>query len=84
MDKYVVMCRSLSYAQRGQRLLVGNNIAAYIIKAPQSVSLEGCSYGLRIKAADVDKVVIILKSAGIKVGKIFRVDAGGIFSEVSL
>ncbi len=84
MYKYVVMCRSLSYAQRGQRLLAGNNIVSYIIKAPQSVTLEGCSYGLRIKAADIDKSVMILKSSGIRVGKMFKVDINGSYDEVSL
>ena len=84
MDRYVVMCRSLSYAQRGQRLLAGNNIAAYIIKAPQSVTSEGCSYGLRIKSANIARTVIILKSAGIRVGKVFGVDAGGSFTEVAV
>ena len=83
MEKYVVMCRSLSYAQRGQRLLAANNVLCSVIKAPQRVSSEGCSYGLRVKALDIDKSVLILKSSGIKVGKIFRIDKNGSFIEVS-
>ena len=84
MDRYVVMCKSLSFAQRGQRLLAANNIVSYIVKAPQNLSLEGCSYGLKIKAMYIDKTLLILKSSGIRVGKVFGINSNGSFTEVAL
>ncbi len=82
MDKYVIMCRSVSYAQRGERLLGRNNIGSYIVKAPQHVTSEGCSYGLRVGEKNWYKAFIILKNAGIRVGKVFRINCDGSYTEV--
>lgn len=82
MDRFVIMCRSISYAQRGERLLGRNNIGSYIVKAPQHITSEGCSYGLRVGEKNWDKALTVLKNAGIRVGKIFRINSDGSYTEV--
>lgn len=84
MEKYVIMCRTISYAQRGERILGRNNIASYIVKAPQHLTSEGCSYGLRVGERSRDKAVVILRNSGIRLGKIFRVGSDGTYTEVGL
>ncbi len=82
VDRFVIMCRSISYAQRGERILAGNNIGSYIIKAPQQVTSEGCSYGLKVGEKNRDKSIAILKNSGIRIGKVFRINSDGSYSEV--
>ena len=81
MDRFVIMCRSISYAQRGERLLGRYNIGSYIVKVPQHISPEGCSYGLRVGEKNRDKALVILKNAGIRLGKVFRINSDGSYTE---
>ena len=84
MYNCVIMCRSISYAQRGERILERNSIRSYIVKTPQQLSSEGCSYGLRLRDKNKDKAVIILKNSGVRIGKVYRIDSDGIYNEVNL
>lgn len=84
MNNCVIMCRSISYAQRGERILGRNSISSYIVKVPQQISDEGCSYGLRMHEKYKDKALIILKNAGVRTGKTFIVDSNGTYNEVKV
>ena len=84
MEHYIIMCRSLSYAQRGERILEKAGITAYIIKAPQGVTPEGCSYGLRVSRSRGRGAIELLKKSGIRLGKVFRQGMGEQFREVEL
>lgn len=45
MQRYcLIMCRSLTYAQRSSQVLERAGITATVLKAPQSVSKTGCTY----------------------------------------
>ena len=84
MENYIIMCRSVTYAQRSQRLLERAGIAAYISKAPQAVTPEGCSYGVRVSRKNGHRAMEILRGAGIKTGRIYRVNPDGEIREVDL
>ncbi len=78
------MCRSITYAQRAQRILEQSGIGAYISKAPQGLTPEGCSYGVRVFRKNAFKAMDILKKAGIKTGRVFKTDFSGEVREVEL
>ncbi len=82
MDNYIIMCRSITHAQRAARLLERANIGAYIVKAPQGLSPEGCSYGLRIAGRNRHRATEILKMSGLRFGRVFRLLDDGSASEV--
>ena len=45
MQRYcLILCRSLTYAQRSSRVLERAGITAVVRKAPLSVSKTGCTY----------------------------------------
>ena len=71
------MCRSLTYAQRALRLLARENIRARISKAPQGVTPEGCSYGVRLSMEKLQKARALLGTNGIRTGRIYRLDGKG-------
>ena len=44
MTQYLLMCRSLTYAQKSVKLLERSGITAAVVKAPQGLSSSGCGY----------------------------------------
>lgn len=49
MQRYcLIMCRSLTYAQRSSQVLERAGITATVLKAPQSVSKTGCTYCVKL------------------------------------
>ena len=42
----IILCRSLTQAQRAARLLERAGIFASVTKAPQNASTRGCTYGV--------------------------------------
>lgn len=49
MQRYcLIMCRSLTYAQRSSQVLEHAGITATVLKAPQSVSKTGCTYCVKL------------------------------------
>lgn len=62
---YLLLCRSLTYAQRTSRLLEHKGITASVTKAPKAESPHGCSYGVKIRARDSERSLALLKDAGL-------------------
>lgn len=82
MDYCIIMCRSLTYAQRAVRLLETRRIYASLTKAPQGVTPEGCSYGVRVRASFLERALKMLAEAGIRTGRIYRIGSAGEVVEV--
>ena len=45
---YLIMCRSLTYAQRVANALERGGIPARILRSPEELSPAGCSYSVKI------------------------------------
>ena len=83
MKHYLIMCRSLTGAQRAQRLLEGSLIHAAAVKAPKALTRSGCGYAVRVRG-DAEKAVRILRRDEIAIGKIYVNENGEEYREVSL
>ena len=70
MEKYLIMCRSMTHAQRSQRLLERNAIASSVIKAPAALTRFGCGYALVLRRHGADGIRL-LKDADLIDGKIY-------------
>jgi len=74
--QYLIMCRSLTNAQRSAAVLERKGINATVIKAPQGLSAGGCGYALSIYRK-FEEASRILKSNGLLSGKRFtRLESG--------
>lgn len=80
--QYIIMCRSLTYAQRAARVLERAGIYAGLAKAPQGMTPQGCSFGVKIAAKNLTKALALMAGAGIKRGKLFALDGDGQVREV--
>ena len=84
MDYYLIMCRSLTYAQRALYTMERSGISGSLVKVPQSVSQTGCSYGVRIPSRYLHKSIELLKEKNVPFGKVFRYLSDGELEEVDV
>ncbi len=80
MTEYLIMCRSLTHAQRSARLLERRGIIVAVTKAPQGLSSRGCTYALSLKRK-LEEAVRILKKENMLLGKVYA-NNNGAYAEV--
>ncbi|MFB0919586.1 MAG: DUF3343 domain-containing protein [Oscillospiraceae bacterium] len=83
MLHYLLMCRSLTYAQRASRALERIGITAIITKAPKSATGQGCNYCVKVSEKNLTRSITALNEAGFGPTKMFLVFGDGSVSEVS-
>ena len=81
---YIILCRSLTAAQRGVRLLRNAGIFASVTKAPQSANPYGCAYGVKLGERNLTRGRELLRENGIPGDKLFSLDRYGAVQEVWL
>jgi len=84
MVQYLIMCRSLTYAQKAARILERAGVTASILRAPKEISKEGCAYCVKVSERKIDLARIVLKDAGARIGRVYRKEENGDVREVAL
>lgn len=79
--RYLIMCRSLTYAQRSAALLERGGITATVVKAPQGLSNSGCGYAVSLYKGFNEAVSILRKNSMLN-GKTFKRQDDGEYREV--
>lgn len=82
MVNYLILCRSLTYAQRSARALERAGLTAHIMRCPKGISTEGCSHCVKIKNNALERAIDILVRAGLKPKHVFGNDGAGGYEEV--
>ena len=59
MEQYVILARSVTYAQRMQKLLGQAGIRCQISRAPRDLTDLGCAYILRLDEKNVAQALTI-------------------------
>jgi len=77
MVYYLIVCRSMTFAQRTAATLERAGIAAQIIRAPKSISGEGCSYGVRLAERNLSHALVILNRVGLTPNRVYINSAEG-------
>ena len=83
MKHYLIMCRSVTAAQRAVRLLERSLIHAAVTKAPSHLTRSGCAYAVRLHAK-LEEAVRLLRRNEIAFGKIYVSEGNEEYREVSL
>ena len=81
--RYLLMFRSLTYAQRGARILERSGITATITRMPRSAAVRGCSYGVLIAPAQYEWAMDVLSSGGLLPERIYMRNADGTLRETN-
>ena len=79
--QYLILCKSLTNAQRGALLLERRGLSASVVKAPQNLRGNGCGYALSLYR-NPEEAAALLKSNQLLTGKIYRRAEDGRYLEV--
>lgn len=84
MEQNLIMCRSLTYAQKAMRTLERGGVTVTLLRVPQSISQTGCSYGLRVSSRYLHYSLALLREKQNPYGKVFRYLSDGSLEEVDV
>ena len=82
MVYYLILCRSLTYAQKTERVLTRAGITARVMRAPKSIDSEGCSHGVKVAERHLSAALTILARAGLSPKRVFAFYGDGSYQEV--
>jgi ketopantoate hydroxymethyltransferase len=84
MVYYLIICRSLTYAQRTAQALERAGITAHILRSPRTVASEGCSHAVKISERNLSDALQVLKRVGLSPKQVFIMASDGSYKEVRL
>ena len=84
MVYYLIVCRSLTYAQRTARVLERAGISGYIMRAPKLMSGEGCSHCVKVAERWLAPALKVLNREGLGPKRVFLQNEEGSYSEVTV
>lgn len=84
MVYYLIICRSLTYAQRTASALERAGITAHILRSPKSISEEGCSHSVKVSQRRLAEALVALNRVGLAPLRIYITEADGSYREVRL
>ena len=83
MKQIWISFRSLTYAQRAERILERKGISAALVRLPQGVSKKGCGYALILRTR-AKEALEILEAQNLSWGQSFERLESGEYREVKL
>ena len=84
MKFYYITFRSVTHAQRGERVLQNAGIRCTLQRTPRWMEVQGCGYSLRLWTADAALAVGALRQVGVPLRKIYVQMEDGILEETAL
>ena len=71
MKFYYITFRSVTFAQRGERLLQKRGIRCALLRTPKWMAEKGCGYSLRLWIGDIHKPIKALQEAQVPFRKVY-------------
>ena len=81
---YLIVCRSLTYAQRTAAALERTGITARVLRSPKSIAGEGCSHSVKISQRSLPEALLVLQRADLAPKRSFITAGAGSYQEVEL
>ena len=84
MKFYYITVRSVTFAQRGERILTGKGIRCTVQRTPRWMEEQGCGYCLRVWTDQIGQAVQLLNEAGVPIRKVYVQGPDGQLEERTL
>ena len=84
LPNYLIICRSLTSAQRTVQMLERAGIHAAIQRAPKHALEDGCSHAVRVAEQQVAKALSVLNRTELAPSRVFLQQVTGEYREVAL
>ena len=82
--RYYITFRSVTFAQRAEKLLQKRNIRAGVMRTPRWMEEQGCGYALKIWTQDIGGAVNLLRENQILLRRVYRQQEDGSLEEIAL
>ena len=76
-NEWLITFRSITLAQRGERILRSANVPCQLQRTPRALSERGCGYCLRLQAVDAPIAVELLRQEQLSYGKVYALEENG-------
>lgn len=84
MKLYYITFRSVTYAQRGEKILSGAGIRCSLQRTPRWMEEQGCGYAIRLWTKDVAPAVERLREEKIQMRRVYATRNDGQLEELRL
>ncbi len=84
MPYYLLLCRSITHAQRMSAVLEKAGIYTRMLRPPLGLTDRGCSYALQVSEAKIDSALERLRLTGLKPIQAFYFGRNGAHREIPL
>jgi len=84
MQFYFVTFRSVTFAQRAEKLLNQRGFRVNLMRTPRWMEEQGCGYALKLWTGDILTVVNLLRESRIQLRKVYVQWEEGAMEEVKL
>lgn len=81
---YLILCKSLTYAQRTARVLERGNVGGYIMRTPQKIAINGCGYCVKVSERHISRALVLLKEHDLSPKQVFVHNEHDAYEEVSV
>lgn len=82
MKIYYITFRSVTFAQRAEKVLAAQEIRCSLQRTPRWMEAQGCGYALRIWTKEPEVAVQILKKHSIPMRRLYVQNVGGELEEM--
>ena len=84
MEICYITFRSVTYAQRGERVLSGSGIGSTLQRTPKWMEQQGCGYCRRLRMGDVHRAVELLRQKQVPLRRVYVQNSDGRMKEMGL
>ena len=82
MGLYYITFRSVTFAQRGEKLLSRQNHRVSLMRTPRWMEEQGCGYALKLWTGDISSAVQLLRENRIQLRRVYAQREDGQMEEV--
>lgn len=82
--QFLLMCRSLTYAQRSARVLERAGITGTVTRLPRSAAVRGCGYCVIVAPRNRERALEILSAAGLAPERVLERRTDGSVGEAAV
>lgn len=84
MKNYFITFRSVTYAQKGERVLKRADIDCMLRRTPKTLTRKECGYCLVLRPGDFPQALQLLQEAQVQFDKVYAQEYDGRFEEMAV
>ena len=84
MKTYYITFRSVTFAQRGEKILDQNNYRCSLLRAPRWMEEQGCGYALRLWSQEIFPAVELLRGQNVPMRRVYIQRSDGQLEELTV